>query len=61
MNHKMNQNRRQKSTYDMKAFKSLLDPSWARLGRFGGRSWGKKSLIVCASRHPPRRFGGLDA
>jgi hypothetical protein len=28
----------------MKAFKSLLDPSWDRLGPFWGRSSGQKSL-----------------
>ena len=30
----------------MKAFKSLLDPSWDRLGPFGGRSSGQKSLKI---------------
>ena len=29
----------------MQAFKSLLDPSWDRLGPFWVRSWGQKSLI----------------
>ena len=28
----------------MKAFKSLLDPSWDHLGSFWGRSWEHKSL-----------------
>ena len=36
------QNRRQKSTWKMIAFGTLLDPSWARLGAFWDRSWGQK-------------------
>ena len=42
MDPKMHQHRTQKSTLDMKSFKSLLDPFWACLGSFSGRSWGQK-------------------
>ena len=50
------QNRRQKSTWKMIAFGTLLDPSWARLEPFWGRSWGQKSLIFLGFIKVPRKF-----
>ena len=38
--------------------KAFLDPRLSQAFKICARA---KGVIVCASRHPPRRFGGLDA
>jgi hypothetical protein len=42
------QHRMQKPTLKKKALKTLLDPSWANLRSFSGRSWGQHLSNLCS-------------